>query len=160
MAGRMVVFFSRSGRTRAVAEGVARELGASLEEIRLKKMKNRIPTFIEIRAMQRRGELPGIHTDFPDVGKFGEIVLGGPVWGFDIAPPVLSFVESVTWSGKKVHLFVTEAGLGGRKALAHLERVLKEKGAQIGKRRAFPTLLRGLKALQLMGRNWAKTLKE
>jgi len=160
MAGRMVVFFSRSGKTRAVAEGIARELGASLGEIRLKKVKNRIPTFTEIRAMQKRGELPGIHTDFPDVEKCGEIILGGPVWGFNIAPPVLSFVESVTWSGKKVHLFVTEAGLGGGRALVHLERALKEKGAQIEKKRAFPTLLKGLKALQLTGRNWAKTLKE
>ncbi|MGQ9622795.1 MAG: flavodoxin family protein [Candidatus Caldatribacteriaceae bacterium] len=160
MAGRIVVFFSRSGRTRAVAEGIARELGAPLGEILLKKIKNRIPTFVEIRAMQKRGELPSIHTDFPDLGKFEEIILGGPVWGFDIAPPVLSLVESVTWSGKRVHLFVTEAGLGGGKALAHLERALKEKGAQVGRKQVFPTLLKGLKALQLTGRNWAKTLKE
>lgn len=115
MTRRIVVFFSRSGRTRAVAEGIARELGAFLEEIRLKKVKNRIPTFAEIRSMQRKGELPGVHADFPAIGKFEEIILGGPVWGFDIAPPILSFVENINWSGKKVHLFVTEAGLGGGK---------------------------------------------
>ncbi len=160
MTGRIVVFFSRSGRTRAVAEGIARELGAFLEEIRLKKVKNRIPTFAEIRSMQRKGELPGVHADFPAIGKFEEIILGGPVWGFDIAPPILSFVENINWSGKKVHLFVTEAGLGGGRTLAHLERILKKKGARIGKKRAFPTLLKGLKTLQRIGRNWARALKE
>lgn len=159
MASRIVVFFSHSGRTRAVAEGIARELGAHLEEIRLKKVKNSTPTPGMMLSRFRKGELPAIHTDFPDMGKFEEVILGGPVWGFNIDPPVLSFVESTHWSGKKVHLFVTGAGLGGRRALNYLRRVLEGKGAKIGKERAFPTFLRSLKALQVRGREWAKTLK-
>lgn len=159
MGERVVVFFSRSGRTKAVAEGIARELGARLEEIRLKKVKNRIPTPGMLERQLKRGELPAIHTDLPDLGKFDEIILGGPTWAFDIAPPVLSFVEGGNWSGKRVHLFVTEAIFGGQRALRHLRKVLESKGASIGKEKVFPTFLRNLKALQLRGREWAKTLK-
>ncbi len=154
------MFFSRSGRTKAVAEGIARELEAHLEEIRLKKVKNRIPTPGMLMKQSKRGELPAIHDDFPDLGKCDEVILGGPTWGFSIAPPVLSFVERVNWSGKKVHIFVTEAIFGGQFALRYLRKVLEKKGAQIGKEKVFPTLLRSLKALQLHGREWAKALKE
>lgn len=160
MVSCIVVVFSRSGRTRALAEGIARELGAQLEEIRLKKVKNRIPTPGMILRGFKKGELPAIHTDFPDLGRFDEIVLGGPVWGFDIAPPVLSFIEHANWSGKKVHLFVSEAFLGGRRALARLKRILENKGAKVEKERAFPTLLKHPKTLQICGREWAKTLKD
>lgn len=160
MESRIVVFFSRSGRTRAVAEGIARELEARLEEIRVKKVKNRIPTPGMLMRQLKRGELPAIHTDVPDLGKFDEVVLGGPTWGFTIAPPVLSFIEHSKWNGKRVHIFVTEAIFGGQFALRYLRRVLEEKGARIGKEKIFPTLLVSFKTLQIRGREWAKVLKE
>ncbi|MBC7217882.1 MAG: NAD(P)H-dependent oxidoreductase [Candidatus Caldatribacterium sp.] len=160
MGGRIVVFFSRSGRTKAVAEGIARELGAPLEEIRLKKVKNRIPTPGMIVRRFRKGELPAVHTDFPDMGRFDEVILGGPTWAFDIAPPVLSFVEHVNWSGKRVHLFATEAIFGGQRAIHHLRQVLEDKGAHVEKEKVFPTLFRSRKALQLKGRDWAKVLRK
>lgn len=155
-----MVFFSWSGRTKAVAEGIARELEAHLEEIRLKKVKNRIPTPGMLMRQSKKGELPAIHVDFPDLGKCDEVILGGPTWGFSIASPVLSFIERTNWSGKKVHIFVTEAIFGGQFALRYLRRSLEKKGAQIGKEKIFPTLFRSLKALQLRGREWAKVLKE
>lgn len=160
MGERIVVYFSRSGRTRAIAEGIARELGAHLEEIRLKKVKNRVPTPGMLLKQYKKGELPAIHTDVADLGKFDEVFLGGPTWGFDIAAPVLSFVEQGKWSGKTVYLFVSEALFGGHIALRHLRRVLEEKGAKIQGERVFPTLFRSLKTLQIAGRNWAKSLKK
>ncbi|MCS7242293.1 flavodoxin family protein [Candidatus Caldatribacterium sp.] len=159
MESRIVVFFSRSGRTRAVAEGIARELEARLEEIRLKKVKNRIPTPGMLMRQLKRGELPAIHTDFPDLGKFAEVVLGGPTWGLNIAPPVLSFVERSNLGGKKVSIFVTEALFGGQFALRRLRKALEEKGAKVEREKVFPTLFASLKALQLRGRAWAKACK-
>jgi flavodoxin len=154
---KLVVFFSQTGRTKAVAEGIAEELRVPIESITCPQGKARIKP---LRSHWRDSDLPVISSRIQNLDAFQEIILGGPVWAFNIAPPLLSFVQKMSWKGKKVILFITEAGMGGRRALKTLREALQERGAQIVAEKIFVSSFRSLKSLRARGKAWAQEIRK
>lgn len=149
----LVVFFSQTGRTKAVAEGIAEALHADIAEI--------TTTQKVIKPLQggkwKKEDLPTISFPIENFDSFSEIILGGPVWAFNIAPPLLSLVTQKSWEGKKVSLFVTEALMGGKRALRTIKKELHQKNAYIQKEKIFISLFKSLSNLREQGIKWALT---
>lgn len=149
----LVLFFSQTGRTKAVAKGIAEALHANIAEI--------TTTQRVIKPLQggrwKKEDLPIISCTLENLDPFSEIILGGPVWAFNIAPPLLSLVTQKSWEGKKVFLFVTEAFMGGKRALSTLKKELHQKNAHIQKEKIFISLFKSLSHLREQGRKWALT---
>lgn len=110
----LVLYYSQTGNTKAVAEEIATKLGADIEEIVMVNPYD--PDFqatIE-RCMQERekNEIPDIQPVKADIASYDIIFLGFPVWFGTYAPPVQKFLLSADLSGKKIVPFCT-FGSGG-----------------------------------------------
>ena len=110
----LVLYYSQTSNTKAVATEIATRLGADMEEIvPTKPYDEDFQATIE-RCKQDREQ--GIATEIQplaaDIAKYDVVFLGYPVWFGTYAPPVITFLSQVDLSGKKVVPFCT-FGSGG-----------------------------------------------
>lgn len=121
----LVLYYSQSGSTAAVAEEIASRLGAESEAILpvLPYDGDFQATVERGRVELESGALPEIKPLAHNVADYDIIFLGYPVWFGTFAPPVSSFLEDNDLAGKKVVPFCT-FGSGG---LDSSVRDLKEK---------------------------------
>jgi flavodoxin len=110
----LVLYYSQTGNTKAVAEEIANKLGADIEEITMVDPYD--PDFQATidRCMKEREQdiLPTINPVKADLANYNVIFLGYPVWFGTYAPPVITFLKDADLSGKKIVPFCT-FGSGG-----------------------------------------------
>ena len=110
----LVLYYSQTATTKAVAEEIADKLGADIEEIvPVKPYEGSFQETIA-RSMQERAEgvVPEIQPLTSDLASYDVIFLGYPIWFGTYAPPIAGFLAQADLSGKKVVPFCT-FGSGG-----------------------------------------------
>lgn len=110
----LVIYYSQTSNTKAVAQEIATKLGADLEEI--------VPVELydgDFQATVERGKKELDEGNYPEiqplklnVADYEVVFVGYPVWFGTYAPPIFTFLEQVDLSGKKVVPFCT-FGSGG-----------------------------------------------
>lgn len=110
----LVLFYSQTSNTKAVAQEIATRLSADMEEIVAENpYDGDFQTTIE-RCMQEREQ--GVTTEIQplttDLTKYEVIFIGYPIWFGTYAPPIATFLDQVDLSGKKIVPFCT-FGSGG-----------------------------------------------
>lgn len=120
----IVVYYSRSGNTKRVAEMMARELKADLQELVDKRGRGGLLGFLKAGrdAMKERNTELGPLSQSPE--DYDLILVGTPVWASNPAPAVRTFLQSHDLSGKKVALFCTMSARGGKETLADMKGIL------------------------------------
>ena len=110
----LVLYYSQTNTTKAVAEEIAAALGADIEAI-----LPVVPYDGDIPAVAARcakdaaeGKLPELQPFTVDVNAYDIIFLGYPIWMGTYAPPVEAALEAMNLDGKKVVPFCT-FGSGG-----------------------------------------------
>ena len=73
---------------------------------------------------------------------FNLIIVGGPVWAWDISPAVRQFLTQTNWHNKWVALFAMHRGGKGR-ALATMRALVEKRGGVIADTADFTDLRRG-----------------
>ena len=110
----LVLYYSQTGNTRAVAEEIANKLGADIEEITMVDPYD--PDFQATidRCMKDReqGIISDIQPVKANVADYDIVFLGFPVWFGTYAPPVQKYLLGADLSGKKIVPFCT-FGSGG-----------------------------------------------
>jgi len=127
MAKSLVVFFSISGVTKKVAEDAARIEGCPVYEI---KTAEPYPNDYHAVVDAAKKELaenarPKLAGELPDISGVDKIILGFPNWCSTCPMPVLTFLESLDLSGKKVLPFITHGGGGTGHADVELKKACK-----------------------------------
>lgn len=110
----LVVYYSQTSHTKAVAEEIAKRLSADIEEIiAVQPYDGDFQATVE-RGKQEREEgiLPDIQPLTKDITQYDVIFIGFPVWFGTYAPPVATFLDQVDLRGKKIVPFCT-FGSGG-----------------------------------------------
>lgn len=110
----LVLYYSLTGNTKMVAQEIAADLAADIEEITcVDPYDTNFQACIQ-RCMQEReqGILPEINPVKADLDAYDVIFIGYPVWFGTYAPPVTKWLEGVDLSGKKIVPFCT-FGSGG-----------------------------------------------
>jgi len=109
----LVVFYSRTGRTRKVAETIAAGLGADMEELR--------------EATDRIGLRGYLRSLFDALGRdpsrYDLVVVGTPVWVASVSAPVRAFLASNARRLPRVAFFVTEGGRGERSVFRQMAEI-------------------------------------
>ena len=110
----LVLYYSQTGNTKAVAEEIANKLGADIEEITMVDPYDPDfqATIDRCKKDQEQGILPEILPVKADIANYDVIFLGFPVWFGTYAPPVTTFLNSADFNGKKIVPFCT-FGSGG-----------------------------------------------
>lgn len=127
----LVLYYSQTGNTKAVAEEIANKLGADIEEITMVDPYD--PDFQATidRCMKDReqGIIPDIQPVKANVADYDIVFLGFPVWFGTYAPPVQKFLLDADFSGKKIVPFCTFGSGGLESSVKDL--VVAEPGAEI-----------------------------
>ena len=91
----LVVYYSWSGNTRAMAQAIAKELQADIYEIKPIKPypESYRATVNQARDELQRGFRPEIEKTVPDLSQYSTIVLGSPNWWSHLSMPVFSFIS-------------------------------------------------------------------
>jgi flavodoxin len=119
----LLVYYSRSGNTRVLAEALIQKLGCEWVELR---PKTNYPTgawgFLKALLHSMTGRLPEIEV----IGKRPEyyelVIVGGPIWGGRVATPVRSFLRGHQKNLKRVAFFATQGGTrAGERAMERMQ---------------------------------------
>lgn len=122
MSDILVVYYSRTGRTRLVAEALADLLGAELGEITEKQDRSGPIGYLAATkdaVLKRDTELTGA----PSVSEKTLVVLGMPVWMGRPPPAVRAYLSRVDLRSKTLCAFCT-SHTGGKGALEALKRLV------------------------------------
>ena len=110
----LVLYYSQTATTKAVAEEIAGKLGADIEAVvPVQSYGNTFQEAID-RSQKERAEgiLPEIQPLASNLADYDIVFLGYPIWFGTYAPPIAAFLEKADLSGKKVVPFCT-FGSGG-----------------------------------------------
>lgn len=123
----LVAYFSASGVTAKLAKNLAQAADADLYEIKpavpytaedLDWHNKESRSSIEMGDKSSRPELADKDAD---IDSYDVVYLGFPIWWY-VAPTIINtFLESYSFSGKKIILFATSGGSGMGKTLEGLE---------------------------------------
>lgn len=110
----LVLYYSQTSNTKAVAMEIATRVGADLDEIVAVQ-----PYDGDFQATIERGKkeldegiFPEIQSLKADVAKYDVVFIGYPIWFGTYAPPIATFLNQVDLGGKKIVPFCT-FGSGG-----------------------------------------------
>ena len=116
----LVLYYSLTGTTKAVADEIATRLGADVEELVCIDPYDTNFQACIARCMQEReaGVLPEIQPVQADLSKYDVVLVGSPNWWGTLAPPVRTWLtqNAAALRGKTVCLFQTHGG-GGMQSL-------------------------------------------
>ncbi|MCK4625304.1 MAG: hypothetical protein KAV00_08345 [Phycisphaerae bacterium] len=117
MSDTLIVYYSRTGKTRMVAEKLAVLLEADIEEIReVKDHSGRMGFLRGVKdsLMDKPAELTSEHSVEPRKA----VIIGMPIWAEAPPPVIRAFLTKYDLSGKKVYAMATSDGSGGKRTFA------------------------------------------
>jgi len=103
----LVVYYSRSGNTEALAREIARKLAADIVRIESATYSLDYKGWRQASKDASSEILSEIEPDVVDMRQYRLVFLGSTIWWFRPAPPLWTFVEKNDFSGKNVILFNT-----------------------------------------------------
>ncbi len=117
----LVVYYSRSGATKAAAEAIASRLGGcDIDEIKTKKYDAGIMGIITAGIDVITKAKAEIESAL-DPSAYDHVIVGTPVWGFTASNPVLTYLEKNKEKFKAVSFFSCSLMLGGIYAFDAME---------------------------------------
>ena len=89
----LVAYYSWTGSNRKVAQALAEELGADLEEVQLASPRSGILGLIALGLSDIIGRGAKILPPSKDPSKYGLVIVGTPVWAGGMAPPMKQYLR-------------------------------------------------------------------
>lgn len=105
----LVIYYSLSGHTKDIADRIALLTDADVYEIKPKEpLKPGILFSLDARRQLKSGNYPKIEENLPDASAYDMIFVGAPIWWYTAATPVLEFLKTYDFKGRKVVPFSTQ----------------------------------------------------
>jgi len=120
----LVVYYSRSGNTRFVAEQVSKEIGGEIEEIIDKKRRKGLLGFFLSGYDATRGRVTKIAPMKRSPKDYDLVVVGTPMWNKRITPAVRTYLRDNNFSEKRVALFCTNLGSEPERVFKNLKELM------------------------------------
>jgi flavodoxin len=110
----LIIYYSRSGNTREIANQIHERVGGDIIELQTVEP---YPDEYDAVTKQAKQELnsgykPALKTKVESVGSYDVIFVGSPNWWGTIAAPVKTFLSEYDLSGKTIVPFITHGGSG------------------------------------------------
>ena len=110
----LIVYLSRTGNTKAIAEFIHEKVGGTIVALELERpYPADYRAIVEQVARQNEtGYLPPPKTKIDRIEQYDAVFLGFPTWGMQLPPPMKSFLRQHSLNGKTVIPFNTNGGYG------------------------------------------------
>jgi len=123
----LIVYFSRTGHTRRLADRLARELGATTAHITEARSRRGLLGYQRSLYEAVVGSEPQIMPLSRQPSDYDLVLIGTPIWGWHLSSPVRSFARQHAKAIRRTAFFCTMGGSGDRRAFAELARLLGRK---------------------------------
>lgn len=110
----LIVYLSRTGNTKTIAEIIHQAVGGTMVALELEKPypEDYRATVEQVVRENETGFLPPLKTKIDSIRQYDIVFLGFPTWGMKLPPPVKSFLHQYNFNGKILVPFNTNDGYG------------------------------------------------
>lgn len=110
----LIVYLSRTGNTKAIAEIIQENVGGKLVALELQSPypENYKAIVEQVAKENETGFIPPLKTKIDSIGEYDVVFVGFPTWGMQLPPPIKSFLKQYNLRSKKIIPFNTNAGYG------------------------------------------------
>lgn len=125
MAGQyLVVYYSRSGTTRMVAEALSEALDCDIDEISERKSREGFLGYLRslVEAFEKRPSPNARWTRDPST--YDLVMVGTPVWAWTISSPVRAYLGENGRRLRKVAFFCTQEATGAESVFTQMGRIV------------------------------------
>ena len=120
----LLVFYSRTGYTRRVAEQIAKRMQCDICDIQERHPRSGLTGYLRSALEALTGHEPALQEHGYDPSRYALVILGTPVWGSRVASPVRAFLSHHPLGEARMAAFCTYGGNGAEKALDMLIRTV------------------------------------
>jgi flavodoxin len=106
----LIVYYTRTGNARFVAETIAAEVGADIEEVIDQKKRRGILGYLSGGKDAKQGKETEIAPTQKSPAEYDLMIVGTPVWAGRPTPAITTYLKKNSLSGKKVAVFFTQGG--------------------------------------------------
>ncbi|MEI6297022.1 MAG: NAD(P)H-dependent oxidoreductase [bacterium] len=117
----LIIYYSRTGNTRKIAEKIKELTNWEIEEIQENKDRHGILGYFLSGRDATLKKTVEIKTIKNDLTKFDTIIIGTPVWAFNVSAPIRTFLRENKNNFKKIAFFCTMDGGGAERAFSEME---------------------------------------
>jgi len=109
----LLAFYSRTGKTKKIAELISTEMNCEYEEILdTKKRKGRVIGFVKCGFAATREKLTIINKIQKDPNLYDTVILGTPIWNKRMTPAIRTYITENKNQFKSVAFYCTMGGKG------------------------------------------------
>ncbi|MCP4687207.1 MAG: flavodoxin/nitric oxide synthase [Desulfobacterales bacterium] len=127
----LVVYYSRSGNTEAMAREISRKFNADIVKIEAERYT------LDYKGWRNAANdadakvtMAQITPEIVDMKKYRLVFIGAPIWWYRPAPPLWTFVEKNDFKGKNVVLFNTYNSRFKAEEIALFRKEVEKKGGR------------------------------
>ena len=120
----LVVYYSRSGMTKKIAQAIAEKLGADQEEIISLEERKGLTGYLKSGQEAAQKKLAKIKPPEKKVGDYDLVIVGTPVWVGTMSSPVRTYLNSNLGRFRTVAFFTTQGSIKDQKVFKELTEVL------------------------------------
>ncbi len=102
----LIVFYSKTGNARWVAQTIAFQIGADVHEV-FENRRSRIFSLLSNR-LKEAIDTTKIPSSEQSAAEYDLIIIGTPVWASRPTPTIINYLQKNDLSGKKVAVFFTQ----------------------------------------------------
>ena len=106
----LVVYYSRTGSTRKVAEYITKQLGADMEAIIDMKKRSGVGGFVLGGRDALRRKETEISEIKKDPSKYNLVIVGSPIWAGNMPPAIRTYLNKYRANINSVAFFATSGG--------------------------------------------------
>jgi len=117
----LVVFYSRSGKTKKVAGKISELLKCEIEEIIDLKNRKGIPGFLSAGSDANLRRLTAIKEIKNNLSLYDLVIIGTPIWSSNISTPIRTYLSLRKEEFKKVAFFCTRLGSDSDKVFDNMK---------------------------------------
>jgi flavodoxin len=144
----LIAYYSRTGTTKKAVLALSEKLQAEIEEIRDTADRKGIKGYLISGRDATKRRLTVLGESFFDPANFDLVIIGTPIWSWNLSVPARTYLENNKAKIKKCALLCTMGGSGHDRAAREVEAIL-----------GFgPSALIGLKTADVIKSNFSQEL--
>lgn len=135
----VIVYYSRTGKTKLVADILSKEINADTVEIKDKTNRSGLIGLIKGARDTIKDNETQITPNNVDITPYDTIYIGSPVWANKVTPAIMKFIEDTDLENKKIVSFITLSHKTGITSLDEFNKQIEDKNGNIYKSFAILT---------------------
>lgn len=119
----LIVYYSRTGTTRTIAQELRQQLDGEMEEIFDTKDRSGALGYLSAGRDASLRRLTDLHPETSDPSLYDLVVIGTPIWSWNVSTPIRTYLSKYRGRIKKAAFFCTMGGSGSERAFREMAEI-------------------------------------